>query len=213
MRRASKMRAPLGLASWGVAAATLLAGVVVLVTAPPAAAQTAPAPSPASNPLANLLNPLLQPLLQPSPAAPAAPATGSGGTQPAGKSATAQSSQNAALNAKIPGNLEAPCGPSPVPLVFNRTAPRTSQQLVAEAQADAPPGTTIQQELVKIAAPFPVAGSAHYMDDWGQMRTTPCPHLHQGNDVFAPGGTPAVAPENGILVRFSSEAAGGLCYY
>ncbi|HWD07894.1 MAG TPA: M23 family metallopeptidase [Actinomycetota bacterium] len=184
-----------------------------MVFAPaPASAQTAPPPSPAANPLANLLNPILGAVLQPAPKAPASGPGGASGSQPVG-SASARSSQSAALNASIPGNLEDRCGPSPVPLVFNRTPPRTTQQLVAEAQADAPPGTTVQQEMVKIAAPFPVAGSAHYQDDWGAYRSTPCPHLHQGNDVFAPAGTPAVAPENGILVRFDSEFAGGLCYY
>jgi murein DD-endopeptidase MepM/ murein hydrolase activator NlpD len=210
MRLASKTRVP-----WGVAAASLvLAGTMTLVAAAPASAQTAPSPNPLSNLLPNLLGPLA-PLV--SPAAPAqAPASSSGGSsaaKPATSGGSSTSGSSAALNAAIPSNVEDKCGPAPVPLVFNRTPGRTTQQLIAEAQNDAPAGTTVQQELVDIAAPFPVAGSAHYQDDWGAWRTTPCPHLHQGNDIFAPAGTPAVAPENGVLVREDYEAVGGNSYY
>jgi murein DD-endopeptidase MepM/ murein hydrolase activator NlpD len=199
MRRASKRLAP-----WGIAV-SLAAGITVVLAAP-ASAQTAPSPAP--NPLSQLLQPLLQPLAPPGSSG----GSGAGSAKPVPGPGPGNGA-SAAAHAPLPTNIEAKCGPTPAPLVFNRTPGRTTQQLLVEAARDAPPGTTVQQELVKIAAPFPLAGPAHYQDDWGAARTTPCPHLHQGNDIFAPAGTPVVAPENGILVREDSEAVGGLSFY
>ncbi|TMK54016.1 MAG: M23 family metallopeptidase, partial [Actinobacteria bacterium] len=41
----------------------------------------------------------------------------------------------------------------------------------------------------------------------------PCPHLHQGNDIFANFGTPFVAPEGGVVARYGFESVGGNSVY
>ena len=214
MRRASKAIAP-----WGIASALLVSGVTLVATAGPALAQTPP-PSPAPG-LGDLLPALLkplQPILAPPPAASNPGSTGSTTSGAAGANAGSAGSSTgglgaASLGAPIPTNIEYHCGPTPAPLVFNRTAPRSGQDLENAAAAVTPPGGNVANTLVRIAAPFPVAGSFHYRDDWGEPRSTPCPHLHQGNDIFAPMGTPIVAMENGVLIRFDSEAVGGNSFY
>jgi murein DD-endopeptidase MepM/ murein hydrolase activator NlpD len=209
MRRASE-----GLASWGLAASSLLlAGLTTAVLATPAAAQTAPSPAPGlGDLLPNLLQPLAPIVSQPNPLLPAV-GGGSSGSQPGTGSHQGGAGAASANSDTIPANIEAKCGPTPAPLVFNRTPPRNSQDLENAAAKIVGPGGNIAAEMLKIAAPFPIAGSFHYRDDWGDARVTPCPHLHQGNDIFAPAGTPAIAPENGVLVRFASEAVGGNAYY
>jgi murein DD-endopeptidase MepM/ murein hydrolase activator NlpD len=53
----------------------------------------------------------------------------------------------------------------------------------------------------------PVQGPFHVGDDFGQPRyTTNPPHPHGGNDIFAPRGTPIIAPFNGV----ATVDAGGL---
>jgi len=53
----------------------------------------------------------------------------------------------------------------------------------------------------------PVQGPHAYSDDFGQIRTTTNPpHPHAGNDIFAPRGTPIVAPFDG----YATDASGGL---
>jgi hypothetical protein len=74
-------------------------------------------------------------------------------------------------------------------------------------------GQTLQAVLMNDAPPFPLAGSASYRDDWGEPRSTPCPHLHQGNDIFANFGTPFVAPEGGVVSSYGFESVGGNAVY
>jgi Peptidase family M23 len=59
---------------------------------------------------------------------------------------------------------------------------------------------------------FPVAGMANWSDDWLMPRFTPSFHLHQGNDIFAAGGTPIRAVYDGT-VSFSDEPVGGKDVY
>jgi len=196
-------------ARWCIAATTLLGAVFgPLVLVGPAFAQ--PGPTPAPNPLESLLPNLLAPLaplLNPSPKAPPAPAGGS----------PAQAKPNAGAGTQpqppIPAQVEVHCGPVPAPLVFARTAPRTTLPLLAAAAKVTPPGGNAQATMMQVAAPFPVAGSASYRDDWGEPRSTPCPHLHQGNDIFANFGTPFVAPEGGVVARYGFESVGGNSVY
>lgn len=63
--------------------------------------------------------------------------------------------------------------------------------------------------MVLAAPPFPVAGRATYTDDWLNARTTPCPHLHKGTDIFADFGTPIVASGPGTLTNLSRTGSGG----
>ncbi|HEY2665321.1 MAG TPA: peptidoglycan DD-metalloendopeptidase family protein [Actinomycetota bacterium] len=181
-----------------------------LVVVGPAFAQ--PAPTPAPNPLESLLPNLLAPLapiLNPSQKAPAAP----GGGSPAQARPNSGGAGTTQAPPPIPTQVEVHCGPVPVPLVFARTAPRTTQPLLAAAAKVTPPGGNAQATMMQVAAPFPLAGSASYRDDWGEPRTTPCPHLHQGNDIFANFGTPFVAPEGGVVARYGFEGVGGNSVY
>lgn len=69
------------------------------------------------------------------------------------------------------------------------------------------------QEAINIGfGHFPVAGLANWSDDWLMPRFTPSFHMHQGNDVFAAGGTPIRAVNDGT-VRFSEEPVGGKDVY
>jgi murein DD-endopeptidase MepM/ murein hydrolase activator NlpD len=53
---------------------------------------------------------------------------------------------------------------------------------------------------------FPVVGTFYYTDDWQAPRVG---HLHQGNDVFATYGSPAVAVQNGVITNMSTDGLGG----
>jgi murein DD-endopeptidase MepM/ murein hydrolase activator NlpD len=196
MRHASK-----AWAGWGIAAALLLATGSIFATAVPAAAQTQPTPNPLESLIPNLLAPLL-PILAPPTA------------QPPGNNAPSKATQvPAPAPPPLPPNPEVHCGGVPAPLSFNRGYGRTTQDLVEVAKKHMVPGQSIQVVMTRIAPPFPVAGPAHYRDDWGEPRWTPCPHLHQGNDIFADFGTPFVAPEGGVVTGYGYEGVGGNSVY
>src|SRR5207245_10820523 len=127
----------------------------------------APAPNSLESLLPKLLAPLA-PILNPSQKAPA-PAGGS----PAQAKPNAGGGGTTQAPPPIPTQVEVHCGPAPAPLVFARTAPRTTQPLLAAAAKVTPPGGSVQAAVMQVAAPFPLAGSASYRDDWGDPRTTP----------------------------------------
>lgn len=52
---------------------------------------------------------------------------------------------------------------------------------------------------------FPVAGPCTFSNDWHAPRRG---HLHQGNDIFAPMGTPCVACVNGTVTQLQGGNAG-----
>jgi murein DD-endopeptidase MepM/ murein hydrolase activator NlpD len=54
----------------------------------------------------------------------------------------------------------------------------------------------------------PVQGRGSYSDDFGAPRYAGGFHLHQGNDVFAPTGTPIVAPFDGVATRVPNSLGG-----
>jgi murein DD-endopeptidase MepM/ murein hydrolase activator NlpD len=56
----------------------------------------------------------------------------------------------------------------------------------------------------------PVAGSVSVADNFGTIREMPGTprHVHQGNDIAAPTGTPIVAPFDGTAVASSSDLGG-----
>jgi LysM repeat protein len=65
--------------------------------------------------------------------------------------------------------------------------------------------------LTSIQMVCPVPG-ASYMNDWGFPRSTTSSGFHQGNDLFAPIGTPVVAPISGQLT-FGSNNLGGRTFH
>lgn len=59
---------------------------------------------------------------------------------------------------------------------------------------------------------FPVQGQASFTNDWGGVRSkeaTGGTGQHQGNDIFAPRGTPVVAVENGTITKMGPSRIGG----
>jgi murein DD-endopeptidase MepM/ murein hydrolase activator NlpD len=64
--------------------------------------------------------------------------------------------------------------------------------------------------ILKVAAPFPVAGPAKFSHDWLFPRYNPTPHLHQGTDIFAAFGTPVVTSEAGRVIKKGTGGAGGI---
>jgi murein DD-endopeptidase MepM/ murein hydrolase activator NlpD len=70
-------------------------------------------------------------------------------------------------------------------------------------------GLPLEQVLVEGIGRFPVAGYAHYSDDWLAARNKPTPHLHKGLDIFAALGTPIRAPDAGVVTKVSDSYPGG----
>jgi murein DD-endopeptidase MepM/ murein hydrolase activator NlpD len=66
------------------------------------------------------------------------------------------------------------------------------------------------QAFKRVAGPFPLAGAAAWSNDWHAYRPCPYPHLHEGLDMFANRGTPAVAAANGVLDEKGESSMSGL---
>jgi murein DD-endopeptidase MepM/ murein hydrolase activator NlpD len=73
-------------------------------------------------------------------------------------------------------------------------------------------GLTADQVMATGMGRFPVAGLAYFRDDFGEPRTTPTPHPHQGNDIFTAFDTPVRSPADGVLT-YQNELVGGLSAY
>jgi len=63
--------------------------------------------------------------------------------------------------------------------------------------------------IAQVLAPFPVAGTATYSDDWGALRLNPFTHRHEGTDIFAAFGTPVIASAGGKVSHFVTGGAVG----
>ncbi len=94
--------------------------------------------------------------------------------------------------------------------VFARTRPRNTVELVRILEPLTDLGASLDQVLVQGMGRFPVAGLAHYFDDWLNPRYTPKPHLHHGLDIFADFGTPVRAPDRGVVTRLTDGSSGGI---
>jgi murein DD-endopeptidase MepM/ murein hydrolase activator NlpD len=60
--------------------------------------------------------------------------------------------------------------------------------------------TSLQRAMLRDAGPFPLAGPAVWSNDWHAYRSCPVPHLHEGQDIIAPMGTPIVAIANSTVI-------------
>jgi murein DD-endopeptidase MepM/ murein hydrolase activator NlpD len=92
---------------------------------------------------------------------------------------------------------------------FPRTRPRNTVSLVNALRGLTDLGIPLEQALVEGMGRFPVAGLAHYFDDWLNPRFTPKPHLHHGLDIFADFGTPIRSPDEGVVTSLPGAGAGG----
>jgi murein DD-endopeptidase MepM/ murein hydrolase activator NlpD len=181
----------------------LLVAVLALSTAPPAAGQLELPPllpTPGSTP------PPLLPGLLPGILAPPSPTPGVSPTA----APSAQATQAPADTDSDLGEY-ARCGGPPPPIARGkRTGPRNTKKLIEEAQPLVERGVPLDQALIALAPPFPVAGKATFTDDWGNPRYSPCPHWHQGTDIFAAFGTPIVASGPGVVIARGRHPVGGL---
>lgn len=89
---------------------------------------------------------------------------------------------------ELPAALATPAGP------------RSTLEVLALLR---PRGAT-PQLVARILSPFPVAGAAHYSNDWGAPRHGPPAHSHAGTDIFAERGTPVIASGEGVVSRMTT---------
>jgi len=97
----------------------------------------------------------------------------------------------------------------PIMRAVKRTAPNDTTKLLAALEALDGLGYSSRDSAVIGFGRFPVAGLAHFTDDWLTPRFTPTFHLHEGTDIFSPKNTPVRTPFDGVLT-FLDEPVGGV---
>ncbi len=150
-------------------------------------------PTPAPQP-----NPAPGPTPRPSnPGKPAAPQTGAKPQGPGGDSPE-------------------PPGARTAPFRSIRTGPRApannTQKLLAAIQPLLALGFSRDEAIRLGFGRFPVAGYATFSDDFGDPRSTPYPHPHEGTDIFATCGMPVRSPADGVFTM-AGGGAGGIAAY
>jgi murein DD-endopeptidase MepM/ murein hydrolase activator NlpD len=81
---------------------------------------------------------------------------------------------------------------------FAVSSPNNSQALVDLLGQLDRFGIPLQDALLRVVGPFPIAGLAYWNDDWHACRDG-CSRFHEGLDIFAQAGTPLVAIADGFV--------------
>ncbi|MCA1691410.1 MAG: M23 family metallopeptidase [Actinobacteria bacterium] len=89
-----------------------------------------------------------------------------------------------------------------------RTPSSSSAALVDALRVLTAFGMSAQEAAMIGMGRFPIGAEAFYRDDFGEYRSGPPVHGHQGNDIWAAFDAPIRAPANGI-VRFEDSGLGG----
>ena len=84
------------------------------------------------------------------------------------------------------------------PLVV--TSPNNSARLLEILSPLSRYGLHLQEALLRVVGPFPVAGLSYWTDDWGACRDG-CSRSHEGLDIFGKEGTPLVATADGVVTQ------------
>jgi murein DD-endopeptidase MepM/ murein hydrolase activator NlpD len=108
-----------------------------------------------------------------------------------------------------------PPEPPPPPYVLPEPAGATTSMSTAAVDSVAQQlartrHISLRRAYLAVAGPFPVAGPAHWSNDWHAFRPCPWPHLHVGLDIFAAWGTPLVAVADGIISSRVNNGVSGL---
>jgi murein DD-endopeptidase MepM/ murein hydrolase activator NlpD len=78
-----------------------------------------------------------------------------------------------------------------------------------ESSAPLTVGTLEELKAVQMQYRFPVQGAHDFGDAMARFGAPRNGHIHQGQDVFAPCGTPLVAPHSGIVQSRGYQASAG----
>ena len=98
----------------------------------------------------------------------------------------------------VPKEPQAPVQPPTPAGPFAVSSPNNTQELVDLLSQLERYGVTLEEALLQVVGPFPVAGLAYWTDDWHACRAG-CTRLHEGLDIFALSGTPLVAIADGFV--------------
>jgi murein DD-endopeptidase MepM/ murein hydrolase activator NlpD len=148
-----------------------------------------------------------QPVPSPSPSPPPDPGIlpggggGGGGGGVGGGGIIGGSGSGGQGGSQGPGAPAEPLPPVQPPTPtgpFAVSSPNNSQALVELLGQLDRFGIPLQDALLRVVGPFPVAGLAYWNDDWHACRDG-CSRFHQGLDIFAQAGTPLVAIADGFV--------------
>jgi murein DD-endopeptidase MepM/ murein hydrolase activator NlpD len=103
-----------------------------------------------------------------------------------------QVSQGGPAEPQPPAQPPTPTGP------FAVSSPNNTQALVDLLGQLGRFGIPMQDALLRVVGPFPVAGLAYWNDDWHACRDG-CTRFHEGLDIFAQSGTPLVSVADGFV--------------
>lgn len=122
---------------------------------------------------------------------------GGGGASTSQEAAKADGTADGGNKAKSEKEEAAPAPPVAAgPLVVS--APNNTADLIGALSVLSRFGVDLQQSVMTVTPPFPVAGLAYWSDDWHACRDG-CSRLHQGLDIFAQAGTPLVSSADGFV--------------